>query len=292
MATSARSPRATPATRRTASTSAATLPRVHLYRLDARLVLATMPARSISVLITDPPYRTVNRSGTSGHLQRWFAASLSWRQIGETLALARSRMRPDGVAFVMTNGEGLHDAIEALERAGFVRHRPITWDKLAPGLGGGLRHQTETVLVGYLPGSRTLTGVDLVSVPAVGPGTAGRYPTEKPEGLGRALARIASIGPADVVIDPFCGSGALLVGARERGAMVIGCDVAAAAITRATSRLIGGETAKLTHAPRPRSGAPTAGRAGAGARSRAAPPATPKPRPARPPAAGPRRCSP
>jgi len=191
MATSTRSPRATPATRRPASTGSATLPRVHLYQFDARVVLAKLPARSISVVLTDPPYRTVNRSGTSGHLQRWFAASLSWRQIGETLALARSRMRPDGVAFVMTNDEGLHDAIEALEHAGFVRHRQITWDKQAPGLGGGLRHQTETVLVGYLPGSRTLTGVDLVSVPAVGPGTAGRYPTEKPEGLGRALARMA-----------------------------------------------------------------------------------------------------
>lgn len=257
MATSTRSPRATPAMRRTASTGAATLPRVHLYRLDARVVLATMPARSISVLITDPPYRTVNRSGTSGHLQRWFAASLSWRQIGETLALARSRMLPDGVAFVMTNGDGLHDAIEALERAGFVRHRPITWDKLAPGLGGGLRHQTETVLVGYLPGSRTLTGVDLVSVPAVGPGTAGRYPTEKPEGLGRALARIAGIGPDDVVIDPFCGSGALLVGARERGAMVIGCDVAAAAIMRATGRLAERHRSSGPPAPAPRSRART-----------------------------------
>jgi DNA modification methylase len=251
MATSARSARATPATRRPASARSATLPRVHLYRLDARLVLATMPARSISVVVTDPPYRTVNRSGTSGHLQRWFGASLSWRQIGETLAVARSRMRPDGVAFVMTNGEGLHDAIEALEHAGFVRHRQITWDKGAPGLGGGLRHQTETVLVGYLPGSRTLTGVDLVSVPAVGPGTAGRYPTEKPEGLGRALARIAGIGPADVVIDPFCGSGALLVGACERGAFVIGCDVAAAAITRATGRLAG--RARPTGSPVPAS---------------------------------------
>lgn len=207
MATRVRASRATPAMRQTSRPAAAAPSRVHLYRLDARLALAKLPARSISVLITDPPYRTVNRSGTSGHLQRWFGASLAWRQIGETLALARSRMRPDGVAFVMTNGDGLRDAIEALAHAGFIRVRPITWDKRAPGLGGGLRHQTEIVLVGYLPGSRTLTGVDLVSVPAVGPGTAGRYPTEKPEGLGRALARIAGIGRVDVVVDPFCGSG-------------------------------------------------------------------------------------
>jgi DNA modification methylase len=266
--------------------------RVHLYKLDARQVLAALPARSISVLITDPPYQTVSRTAGSRFLRQWFAKSLSWPEIGRALALVRAKMRPDGIALVMTNSDGLRPAIEALERAGFSRVRPIVWDKRSPGLGGGLRHQTEQILVGYLPGSRTLAGVDLVSVGTVGPGTAGRYPTEKPADLGRALAAIARVGRGDVVLDPFCGSGALLIGARERGATVIGVDVAAAAIKRATSRLIGGETAKLTHAPRPRAGAPTAGRAGAGARSRAAPPATPKPRPARPPAAGPRRRSP
>jgi DNA modification methylase len=252
MATRMRASRATPAMRRASRPAAAAPSRVHLYRLDASLALAKLPARSISVLITDPPYRTVNRSGTSGHLQRWFSASLSWRQIGETLALARRRMRPDGVAFVMTNSDGLRDALEALAHAGFVRVRLITWDKRTPGLGGGLRHQTEIVLVGYLPGSRALTGVDLVSVPAVGPGTAGRYPTEKPEGLGRALARIAGIGRVDVVVDPFCGSGALLVGAYERGATVVGCDVAAAAITRATVRLTGRHRPSGSPDPAPR----------------------------------------
>lgn len=209
--------------------------RVHVERRDARQALKALPVGSISVLLTDPPYRTVDRSGP--RLGRWFGSSLSWRHIGDVLAVARARMRPDGVALVMTNGDGLHDAIEAMERAGFARVRPITWNKTAPGLGGGLRHQTEYVLVGYLPGSRTLSGVDLVSVPAVGPRTADRLPTEKPAGLGRELARIANVGRGDHVVDPFCGSGALLVGAAERGARVTGYDVAAAAVKRATGRL-------------------------------------------------------
>ncbi len=120
---------------------------------------------------------------------------MSWPEIGRVLATARRKLRPDGVAFVMTNGAGLREALEALEGAGFERVRVITWDRRSPGLGGGLRHQTEHVLVGRLPGSRTLAGSDLVSVAAVGPGTAVRYPTEKPEGLGRALARIANVRP-------------------------------------------------------------------------------------------------
>ena len=91
--------------------------------------------------------------------------------------------------------------------------------------------------VALLPGSRTLSGTDLIAVPAVGPGTAGRYPTEKPEGLGRHLAAVAGVGPGDVVLDPFCGSGALLVGAHARGAAVIGCDIAAVALRRAAGKL-------------------------------------------------------
>ncbi len=212
--------------------------RARLYRMHAQQALAAIPAGSISVLLTDPPYTSVNRrGGTTAHLQHWFPGGLSWVEIGRLLALARRKLRSDGVAFVMVNGDGLHDALGAMERAGFARTRTITWDRTYPGLGGGLRHQTEFVLVGLLPGSRTLSGVDLVSVPAVGPGTAGRYPTQKPDQLGRVLARMANIGPGDVVLDPFVGSGALLVGARERGATVLGCDIAPLAIRQATMKL-------------------------------------------------------
>ncbi|HEX5451518.1 MAG TPA: DNA methyltransferase, partial [Candidatus Limnocylindrales bacterium] len=184
------------------------------------------------------------------------------------LALARRRMRPDGLAFVLTNGDGLADAIRAMQRAGFARVRTITWDKKVPGLGGGLRHRTEYILVGLLPGSRTLRGEDLVSVASVGSGTANRYPTQKPDGLGRALAGIAVIGPSDVVLDPFCGSGSLLVGARERGATVLGCDVAPGAIKAATARLKAGQTAPITRRPPAKARAPSSLE---GRRRRAAP---------------------
>lgn len=232
--------------------------RARLYQMRAQQALAAIPAGSISVLLTDPAYTSVNRrGGTTAHLQHWFPGGLTWIEIGRLLALARRKLRSDGVAFVMVNGEGLHDALGALQRAGFARVRTITWDRTYPGLGGGLRHQTEFVLVGLLPGSRTLTGVDLVAVPAVGPGTAGRYPTQKPDALGRELARMANIGPGDVVLDPFVGSGALLVGARERGAHVLGCDIAPLAIRQATAKLGAAGTT-----PRPARSSPSRARPG------------------------------
>jgi site-specific DNA-methyltransferase (adenine-specific) len=229
--------------------------RVTIVRATAQELLASFPDGSIDVVLTDPPYTTVERSaGNGAHLHDWFGGGMAWSEIGRVLALARRKLKPTGLAFVMTNAAGLREAITALEHAGFRGVRPITWDKRAPGLGAGLRHQTEFVLLGRLAGSRAVRGIDLVSVAAVGPGTRDRYPTEKPEDLGRALAAIAGIGPGDVVVDPFTGSGALLAGAKERGATVIGSDIAARAVRRATARLAGPakpRTATRAQPPRP-----------------------------------------
>jgi DNA modification methylase len=83
------------------------------------------------------------------------------------------------------------------------------------------------ILAGRLPGSRSLLGSDLVSVAAIGPNTAGRYPTQKPDELGRVFARMAGVCPGDLVVDPIAGTGALLVGAVERGATVVGSNISA-----------------------------------------------------------------
>jgi hypothetical protein len=237
--------------------------RVRVQRVSAERLLGSLPDRSIDLVITDPPYTSINRSSTSGHLRDWFPDGLTWPQIGRVFAIARRKLKPDGVLMAMTNNDGLREAIGALERAGFIGIRTITWDRQYPGLGGGLRHQTEFVLVGRLTGSRTLSGVDLVSVAAVGPGTADRYPTAKPEGLGRQLAAMAGVGRGSLVVDPFCGSGALLVGAAERGASVVAGDVAQRAVQQARVKLAQASPAQRRSRPHQASGSgrtPTATR--------------------------------
>jgi site-specific DNA-methyltransferase (adenine-specific) len=211
----------------------------------------SLPPRSIALLLTDPPYDTIERRG-SGHLRRWFGGSMSWPQIGRVLALARRRMAGDGVAIVLSNGAGLAGAQAALRAAGFDRQRVVAWDKRAPGLGSGLRHQVEYAVIGLLPGSRGLSGTDLLSIPAVGPATNGRYPTQKPVELGRQLAAIANVRRGELVVDPFCGSGSLLVGAAQRGARVLGGDISARAVAIARRRLAARIAPKLTAAARGR----------------------------------------
>ncbi|MGC8635327.1 MAG: DNA methyltransferase [Candidatus Limnocylindrales bacterium] len=72
----------------------------------------------------------------------------------------------------------------------------------------------------------------------------------------RFLRMLAEVrGREGVVLDPFVGSGALLVGARERGAQVLGCDIAPVAIRQATAKLSGAKTTvkpARSSSPRPR----------------------------------------
>ena len=236
-------------------------PRVRLTREPAVHALRRLQAGSIDVLITDPPYATVDRhSSTGSHLRRWFRGSQSWVEIGRVLRLARSRMAVDGIAFVMTNQAGLEGALQAVRGAGFVEPiRVITWDRRAPGLGSGLRHQVEYIVVGRLPGSRALTGSDLISIASLGPNTANRYPTQKPDDLGRALAKVARVRRTDTVVDPFCGAGGLLVGAAARAIGLAGSRLQTAARTRAPTSLEGrrgrAEPASRKSARRPPNGA-------------------------------------
>jgi site-specific DNA-methyltransferase (adenine-specific) len=213
-----------------------------VQRIAAYRLLHSLPARSISLLLTDPPYDSVERRG-SGHLHDWFGGSMSWSQIGRLLRAARPKLRPDGLVFVLSNEAGLAGAQEALRVAGFARQRIVVWDKRGPGLGSGLRHHVEYAVIGLQPRSRGLSGRDLISVPAVAPNTSDRYPTQKPIGLGRELAAIAGVRRGDLVVDPFAGSGSLLVGARERGARVIAGDISARAVCLARQRLSPGSPA-------------------------------------------------
>ena len=211
--------------------------RVHVYRATADHLLASLPDGSVDFFVTDPPYSSVDRHGGSGHLRDWFPGSQSWRKIGRTLAIARRKLKPTGVAMVMTNNAGTAAALEAMTAAGFTNVRTLTWNRQWPGLGTGVRHMTEFILLGRLSGSRPVGGSDLISVAAVGPGTADRYPTSKPVELGRVLAQMVGVGPGDLVVDPFCGSGALLLGAAERGASVIGSDISVRAVRKTTDLL-------------------------------------------------------
>lgn len=213
---------------------------------DAGAALRRLPPASIRLLITDPPYRTLDRGQREIKIYANGLGfrTLGWSTIASHLAIARRRLRPDGVAMLLVNRTSAPHARAALRAAGFARLASITWLN-GVKLGGDPRDfvrgrrpppRRDVVVVGLMPSAR-LGSQRTISARPVAPSTKGRYPTEKPEYLGAALARIAGVRRGHRVVDPYCGSGALLVGSRRLGAAVLGVDRSARAVAIARRRL-------------------------------------------------------
>lgn len=216
---------------------------------DAGAALRQLPAGSVKLLITDPPYRTLTR-GAQVYADGLGFRTLSWGSIAAHLTIARRRLQPDGVAMLVVNRASASEARAAMRAAGFRRQATVTWLN-GVQLGGdastfvrGRRPppRRDVVVVGLMPSAR-IGSQRIVRAMPVPPATIGRYPTEKPEYLGAALARVAGVRRGQRVVDPYCGSGALLAGARRLGADVIGIDVSTRAVRLARQRLSAGPSA-------------------------------------------------
>jgi site-specific DNA-methyltransferase (adenine-specific) len=173
---------------------------VGLFEADARTLLAALPAESVDLVCTDPPYR-FHRGGYFDH---WFAADLpddAWPGIFTELHRV---LRPDRHAYVFANARLAPRFDAAARAAGFTCRAPLVWDKLSPGLGRTWRAQYEFVCW-YEKGRRVGPDRRLGNVLRASR-VRRHYPTEKPGEILRTVIGQASL-PGEVVLDPFCGSG-------------------------------------------------------------------------------------
>jgi site-specific DNA-methyltransferase (adenine-specific) len=217
---------------------------ITLYCGDALEVLATLPAASADVLLTDPPYcsggsleaqkNTAAQGLRSATVRaagfRWFAADNM--TTGGLVALLRSALlearrllRPDRSAFVFTDWRMAPLLAPALEASGLRYRNLLVWDKGSPGLGNGFKPTHELVLE-FTNGAtryRALDGENVLRYPRVHPPQR-EHMAEKPVPLLCAILRV--VAPArGVVCDPFAGSGTTLRAAKNLGLRAIGVEL-------------------------------------------------------------------
>jgi len=194
---------------------------VTLAHGDARAFLATLPEGSVDLVVTDPPY--VFDRGTT-YFREWlpYLPDEAWPEILRELYRV---LRADRHAYVICDGRTQPVFAAAARGAGFCLAKTLIWNKESPGLGGGAyRSQHELILLltkGTRSGNRRDLG-DVLSFPRVM--TRGHYPTEKPVALLKTLVSQSS-RPAELVLDPFCGSGSTGRAARELGRRALLCDL-------------------------------------------------------------------
>lgn len=202
-----------------------------LYKGDAVTWLSTLADASVDLLITDPPYESLEKHrkiGTTTRLKVSKGSSNQWFSIFpnerfETLLSEVYRVLKNNSHFYLFCDQETMFVIKPLaEKIGFKFWKPVVWDKVSIGMGYHYRARYEFILF-FEKGKRKLSNLgtpDVLEFKRIYRG----YPTEKPVPLLEVLiSQSSEIG--EVVVDPFFGSGSTLIAAQRLDRKFLGCDI-------------------------------------------------------------------
>jgi site-specific DNA-methyltransferase (adenine-specific) len=218
--------------------------RVKLFQGDAVDWLRGLTSGSVDLVVTDPPYESLEKHravGTTTRLKQSKASSNPWFRVfpnarfPELFAEVYRVMAPSAHFYLFCDAETAFVAKPLAEAAGFKFWKPLIWDKRTIGMGYHYRSRYEMVLF-FEKGRRRLASLavpDIFEVPRV----RGGYPAEKPPRVCEILIE-QSTRPDELVVDPFMGSGSAGVAAVNLGRRFWGNDIADEALALARERLM------------------------------------------------------
>jgi site-specific DNA-methyltransferase (adenine-specific) len=211
---------------------------------DAVAWLRGFDDASVDLLITDPPYESLEKHraiGTTTRLKHSKASSNDWFQIfpnqrfAELFVEAHRVLAKNAHFYFFCDHETAFVAKPIAEHCGFKFWKPLIWDKVLIGMGYHYRARYECILF-FEKGKRKLHDLgiaDIISVPRI----RGGYPAEKPVTVSEVLIQQSS-EPGELVVDPFCGSGSIGVAALKNDRNFMGNDICAEAIEVTQRRLV------------------------------------------------------
>jgi len=215
-----------------------------ISNIDALSWLRGQPAESVDLLITDPPYESLEKHravGTTTRLKHSKSSSNDWFQVfpnanfGELFAQVFRVLKPNTHFYLYCDAETMFVAKPEAEKAGFRFWKPLVWDKRTIGMGYHYRARYEFILF-FEKGKRKLNDLgiaDVIAIPRIHRG----YPAEKPSAVSEVLIRQSSEA-LEVVVDPFMGSGSVGVAAARLGRRFLGTDVNPDAVRLSERRLL------------------------------------------------------
>ena len=219
-------------------------PTFRLHQGDAVTWLRTLNSGSVDLVITDPPYESLEKhraKGTTTRLKHSKASSNDWFEIfpnsrfAELIQEIYRVLRRNAHFYLFSDAETMFVAKPIAERLGFKFWKPIVWDKKKIGMGYHYRARYEFVLF-FEKGKRKLNDLgmsDIIEAPRI----RGGYPTEKPVDVCLPLVRQSTTAGA-LIIDPFMGAGPVGVAAVREGRNFLGCDTNPDALRLTRTRLL------------------------------------------------------
>lgn len=202
-----------------------------VFNCDAVEWLSSLDSESVDLLITDPPYESLEKHrkvGTTTRLKVSKSSSNTWFEIFpnsrfESLLVEIYRVLKKNTHFYLFCDQETMFFIKPIaEKVGFKFWKPIVWDKVCIGMGYHYRSRHEYILF-FEKGKRKINDLsipDILKHKRVYRG----YPTEKPVSLLEVLINQSS-QQNELVVDPFFGSGSTLLAALNLKRKYLGCDI-------------------------------------------------------------------
>jgi len=199
-----------------------------IYCSDNRLILPLIPDKCVDLCLTDPPYfiPSISYTGKRGE-------GYSRKLIGDTSILGMAfelvfqhyidhAVKEDGNYYVFCDSQSYPLVWQTLYPVCYSV-RALVWDKITSYNGYTWRRQYELIAWGRKPKTQNVpTGDgDILHFHAVKVDDR-EHPAEKPPEL---LNQIVGKHPAELILDPFLGSGTTLVCAKKLGRKAIGIEI-------------------------------------------------------------------
>jgi site-specific DNA-methyltransferase (adenine-specific) len=218
-------------------------PHFSVSQADAVDWLRSLSAESVNLVITDPPYESLEKHraiGTTTRLKQSKASSNAWFQIfpndrfADLFTEIYRVLKRNSHFYLFCDQETMFVAKPIAESVGFRFWKPLVWDKQKIGMGYHYRSRYEFILF-FEKGKRKLNNLaipDVIECDRVFHG----YPTEKPVSVSEILVQQSTL-PGELVIDPFMGSGSVGVATLKQGRNFWGNDICDEAIVVSQQRL-------------------------------------------------------
>ncbi len=228
-----------------------------LGQSDAVTWLRAMPDASVDLVVTDPPYESLEKHravGTTTRLKHSKSSSNDWftvfpnARFEELFREIHRVMRKNTHFYLFCDQETAFVAKPIGEKVGFKFWKPLIWSKVSLGMGYHYRSMYEFILF-FEKGKRRLNDLGISDV-IVEKRIHKGYPTEKPVRVNEVLIS-QSTTAGEIVIDPFMGTGSAGIAALGLGRSFYGNDISDKAMAIARERLGATGADEIKEAPFP-----------------------------------------
>lgn len=215
-----------------------------LSNIDAIDLCNSLPDKSIDLIITDPPYESLEKYrkiGTTTRLKHSKGSNNDWFDIfpnsrfEELFSNFYRILKSNSHFYLFCDQETAFIAKPIAESVGFKFWKPLIWDKKKIGMGYHYRSRYEFILF-FEKGKLKLNNFgtsDVIECPRIVNG----YPTEKPSAVSDILIKQSS-KENDIILDPFMGAGPTGIAAISLNRSFIGNDLKEEMLDVARQRIL------------------------------------------------------